>query len=115
MAGSDRTPLAKPLQIFDADLVAGQVQHGVEHGRRMPIGEHKAIAIAPFGVRRVVAHDLMKEEIHRGGIAQWRPRMSALCLFYGVHGEKPQRIDGQLIQFAHNNLILPFENTAVSC
>ena len=64
MAGRDRALLAKLLQIFDADLVAGQVQHGVEHGGRMPVGQHEAIAIGPLGVRRVVAHELMKEEIH---------------------------------------------------
>jgi hypothetical protein len=81
----------------------------------MTIGQYKAVAIAPLGVGRVVAHKLMKEEIHGGGIAQRRPRVPALCLLYGIHGKKPQRIDGQLIQFTHNNLALSFENTSVSC
>jgi hypothetical protein len=39
----------------------------------------------------------------------------ALCLLYCIHGKKPQCIDGQQIQFAHNNLALFFENTSVSC
>jgi hypothetical protein len=73
----------------------------------MSVGQHKAIAIAPLGVGRVVTHKLMKEEIHGGGIAQGRPRVPALCLLYGIHGKKPQRIDGQLIQFTHSNLALP--------
>jgi hypothetical protein len=37
----------------------------------------------------------------------------AVSLLYGVYGKKPQRIDRQLIQFAHNNLTLPIENTSV--
>ena len=101
MTRGDRAILAELLQIFDGDLVAGQVQYRVEHRRRMAVGQHKAIAIAPLGVGRVVAHEFVKEEIHGGGIAQRRPGVPALCLLYGIHGEKPQRIDGQLIQFTH--------------
>jgi hypothetical protein len=71
----------------------------------MTIGQHKAIAIAPLGVGWVVAHKFMKEEIHGRGIAQRRPGVPALRLLYGIHGKKPQRIDGQLIQFTHNNLV----------
>ena len=72
----------------------------------MPVGEHEAIAIAPLGVGRVVAHELMKEQIRHGRIAQRRPRVPAVRLLYGIHGKKPQCIDRQLIQFAHNNLTL---------
>ena len=75
MAGGNRTYWRNCCKILNADLVAGQVQHGVQHGRRVPIGKHEAIAIAPFGIRRVVAHELMKEEIERGGIAQRGARM----------------------------------------
>ena len=66
MAGGNRTVLAKLLQILNADFVACQVQYGVQHGGRVSIGQHEAIAIGPFGIRRVVAHELMKEEIHGG-------------------------------------------------
>jgi hypothetical protein len=81
----------------------------------MPIGKHEAIAVGPLGVRRIMAHELMKEQVRHGRIAQRRSRVPAVSLLYGVYGQKPQRIDRQLIQFAHNNLTLPLENTSVCC
>jgi hypothetical protein len=62
-----------------------------------------------------MAHELMKKQVRHGRIAQRRSRVPAVSLLYGVYGQKPQRIDRQLIQFTHNNLTLPLENTSVCC
>ena len=67
----------------------------------MPIGQNEPIAISPFGIGRVVAHELVKEQVHQGGVAQRRPGVSALCLLDGIHGKKPQCVDRYLFQLAH--------------
>ena len=64
----------------------------------MPVGEHEAIAVCPLRVSRVVAHDLVIEQICDGSAAQRCAGVAAFGLFHGIYGEQPQRVDGKLIE-----------------
>jgi hypothetical protein len=79
----------------------------------MSIGKDEAIAIAPLGVGGIVTHELVKEQVRHRRITQRRSGVPTVRLLHSIYGKKPQCIDRQLIQFAHNNLTLPFENTWV--
>ena len=101
MPGGPRMPLPELLEVRDRDVVAAQVQRAVEQRRRMAVRQHEAVAVGPLGVLRVVAHVLVKQEVRDRRVAQRRARMPAVCLLHRVHCEKSQRIDRQLVQFAH--------------
>src|SRR5271170_2712519 len=111
-----RAILPELFQVGDRDLIAAQVQHAVEHRRGVPIRQHKAVAIGPLRVLWIVTHVLVKEQVDDRRVAQRGARMPAVCLLYGVDCEESQRIDRQLVQFAHksSSFLLLFEEKCVS-
>src|SRR5207302_924703 len=67
MAGRAAPPLTKCLQILQGQVVSGQMQEAVEKHASMPGGEHKAVAVGPFGVARVVLQVPLPQNVsHRG-------------------------------------------------
>ena len=46
--------LAEVLEVVDRQVVAGQVQQGVDQHRAVAVGQHEAVAVGPFGVGWVV-------------------------------------------------------------
>ena len=42
--------LAEVLQVVDGQIVAGQVQEGVDQHRAVAVGEHETVAIGPPGL-----------------------------------------------------------------
>ena len=48
--------LAEALQLVEWEVVAGQVQQGIEQHRGVAGGEHEAVAVWPGRVGGVVAH-----------------------------------------------------------
>ena len=55
VAGRARVQLAKILELFYGQIVAGEVQQRVMQHRAVAIGKDETIAIGPLGVSRVVA------------------------------------------------------------
>jgi len=45
----------------------------------MPIRQYESVPIGPLGVRRIVLHQLVKQQIGHRCAAQRRPRMAALA------------------------------------
>ena len=101
-----RSILPKLFEVRDREVVPGQVQHAIEHRGSMPVREHKAVAIGPLRVLRIVPHVFVKEEINHRRIAQRRTGVPAICLFHRVDGKKPQGVNRQLIEFAHKSSLL---------
>ena len=83
-------------------LVAGQVQHAVQQRRSMPVRKHKAVAVRPVRVRRIVPHVLVEEQVRNRSVAQRRARVAALGLVHGVYSKKTKCINRKLIDIAHN-------------
>ena len=61
----------------------------------MPVRQHKAVAIRPLRVRRIVLHQLVKQQIGNRRAAQRGAGMAAFGLLHRIHGKQPQRIDRQ--------------------
>lgn len=49
--------LAEVFQIFNAQVVAGQVQQAVQQHRRMTVGEDEAVAVVEFGIGGIVIEE----------------------------------------------------------
>ena len=116
-----RSPLAEALQIVERHVVAGEKQRGVEQRRSVAVRQHKAIAIGPLRVRRIVLHQLVKQQVGDGRAAQRRAGMAALGLLHRVDREQPQCVNGKLVEGeypqagSHNELeSIPFDEVLLS-
>ena len=56
-------PLAKSLQFFHREFIAGEVQEAVQQHRGMPGGEHEAVPVLPIGIARIMFEKLGPENI----------------------------------------------------
>jgi hypothetical protein len=80
--------LAELLQVLDRQVVAGQVQQGVDQHRAMAVGQHEAVAIGPLRVARVVAQMFGPQgfgdfrHAHRGA------GMAGIGLLHPIHGKR---------------------------
>ena len=89
--------LAELLQVVDRQIVAGQVQQGVDQHRAVAVGEHEAVAVGPLGVGRVVAQVVVPQHLGDLGHAHGRARVAGVGLLHGVHGQGADRA-GQVVE-----------------
>ena len=85
-----RVPLPERLQIVERHLVAGEKQRGIQQRRRMSVRQHKAVAIGPLEVRRIVLHQLVIQQVGNRRAAQRSAGMAAIGLLNRVHRKQPQ-------------------------
>jgi hypothetical protein len=82
-----RVQLAELLDVVDADVVAGQVQQGVDEHRAVAVGEHEAVAVGPLRVGRVVAQVVVPQHLGDLRHAHGGAGVAGFGLFDRVHGE----------------------------
>src|ERR1700744_6721886 len=97
-----RLILPELLQVFNRDVVPGEMQRSIQQRRSVPIRKHKAVAVRPMRILRIVPHVLVKEQIRNRRIAQWPARRAALGLVYGIDCKKTKCINGKLVNLALN-------------
>ena len=73
-------PLAELAQVLEGEVVAGQVEHGVQQDAGVPVGQHEAVAVGPVGVARVVAHDPRPQHVGQRGQRHGRARVPGVGL-----------------------------------
>ena len=98
VAGGPRAPLAEAFQIVQRHIVAGEKQRPIQQRRGVSIRQHKTVPVGPLGVRRIVLHQLVKQQIGHRRATQRSAGMAAIGLFHLVHGQQPQGVDGELIE-----------------
>ncbi len=91
-------PLAEGLEVVDAQVVAGQVQHGVEQHARVARGEHEAVAVRPRGVGRVVPEVTREERVRDGRGAHGHARMAGVGLLDAVDGQEADGVDAAVLE-----------------
>ena len=79
--------LAEVLQIFKAQLVAREVQQGVEQHGAVAVGQHEAVTVGPVRVGRVVLEVVVPEHFSDVGHAHGGAGVARLGLLNGVHGK----------------------------
>src|SRR5690606_25938137 len=87
VAGGFRMQLAEVFQLGDGQVVAGEVEQGVDQHGAVAVGEHETVPVGPLGVGRIVAQDIVPQ--HFGDIrhAHGGARVAAVGLLDGVHTE----------------------------
>ena len=92
------SPLAELFQLFQGQIVAGQMQQGVEQGRAMPGRQDEPIPVEPVGVARMVLEEPRPEHIGHWRSIQGQTGMPAVRLLDRIHREKAQGVNGSLVQ-----------------
>ena len=84
--------LPEALQFLDRQVVAAQVQQGIQQHRRMPVGQDEPVAVGPPGIARVVAQMTAPQRDGHLGHAHRRAGVAGVGLLNGVHGQGAQRV-----------------------
>ena len=80
-------PLAEAAEVVEGQAVAGEVEHGVEEDRRVPVGQDETVPVGPFGVGRVVAHDAGEQHVGQRGEGHGRAGVAGVGGPGGIHGQ----------------------------
>ena len=99
MTGCLRSPLPKVFDFIQRKIVTRQIEQRVEQHAAMTRGQEKPIAIFPFGIARVVPHELCPKRVsHRRG-PQRQTRMSGLRFLDCINSQRANCVDAKLIEF----------------
>ena len=90
--------LAEPLVGGVDRLHAGEVQQRVEQRRGVADREHEAVAAGPDRVVRVEAQEVLPERVGDGRHRHRRAGMTGVGGLHGVHRERADGGDGELVQ-----------------
>ena len=88
-----RTPLAEVADVVEREVVARQVEQGVQQQRRVAAGEHEPVAIRPVGVSRRVFQVASPEHVPRRGKRHRGAGMPRIGRLDGIHREHANRVD----------------------
>ena len=64
----------------------------------MPGGEHKAVAVGPGRLGRVVLQEARPKDVGHGRRAHGHARMARIGLLHAINGKKANGIDAELIE-----------------
>ena len=93
MPGRARAPLAELLEVVDREVVAAEMQGGIEEHRRMAAREHEAVAVRPVRVRRIVAQMPGEQAIGKRSQPHGRAGMPRLRALDRVDREEADGVD----------------------
>jgi len=79
--------LAKILQLFDGQVIARQVQQGIDQHGAMAIGEHKTISVRPLGVAGIVLEIVIPENLGDVRHAHRRSGVARIGLLDRIHAQ----------------------------
>ena len=98
VARRDAAPLPERLEVLERDVVAGQVEERVEQHAGVPGGQDEPVAIRPVRVRRGVAEEAGPQDVGHRRRAHRCTRVARVGLLDAVDRERPDGVDGQLIE-----------------
>ena len=98
VTGRPAAPLAERAQVVEAEVVARQMEQGVEQHAAVAGREHEAVAVGPRGVGRVEAQVAREQRVGRGRGSHGHAGMAGLGLLHAVDGEKADGVDAALLE-----------------
>ena len=88
VAGGFAVQLAEVFQVFNAQVVAGQVQQAVQQHGRVAVGEDEAVAVVKFGVGGIVMQEFRPQYFCHFRHAHRRAGVAGICFLNGICGEE---------------------------
>jgi hypothetical protein len=93
VAGRLAAPLPELLDLFERQVIAGEVQQTVQQHGPVTGGKNEAVAVKPVGMGRIVFEEACPEDICHGRGAQRQSGVSAVGLLHRVDGQETDGID----------------------
>ena len=90
-------PGPQRLEVVELEAPATEVELDVERQARVPARQDEAVTAGPVGVGRVVPHDLLEQQVRRGGEAHGRARVAVADLLHRVHREHTHGVDSTVV------------------
>ncbi len=87
MAGGLGVQLAEVLQLFHGQVVARQVQQGVDEHGAMAVGQDETVTVEPLGVVGVVLEETVPQHLGDVRHSHGGARMAGLCLLHRIHAQ----------------------------
>ena len=106
VAGGLAPPLAKVLQLLQREIVACQVEQGIEEHRAVAGAEDKAVAVRPGGIGRIIAQMPAPERQRGCGHAHRQAGMARIGGLHSIQRQHPNRIDHIFFQLRVEGLAL---------
>src|SRR6266550_726887 len=91
-------PLAELLDLVEREIVAREIKDAVEQHAGMARRQDKAIAVQPFGIRGIVSQMALPQHVRERRQRHCRAGMPRIGLLYGVHRERTDGVDAELIE-----------------
>ena len=91
VAGRLAVQLTEILQVVDRQVVAGQVQQGIDQHRAVTIGQHEAVTVGPLGVGGVVLEVVAPQHFGDLGHAHGGAGVAGLGFLDRIHGQRANR------------------------
>ena len=102
MARSFAVQLAEIFELSHGQLVAAQVQQGINQHRAVTVGQDKTVAVGPVWVQGVVLQVLAPQSDGHIGHAHGGPGVAGVRLLYCVHRKRAYRAC-HLLGVGHGN------------
>jgi hypothetical protein len=93
-------PLPELPDVVERQIVAAEVEAGVEQHRRMAARQDEPIAILPMRIGGIVPHDAQIQHLPQGRERHGRARMPGVRFLDRVHGERTNGIDAEKFEVA---------------
>ena len=104
MARGFAAELAEAFDLLERQVVAAQIERGVQQHRAVSGRQHEAIAPVPVRILRVVPHEAREQEIRHRRHPHRHPRMARVGLLHRVDRDYANRIDAKLIEVGLRSL-----------
>jgi hypothetical protein len=91
-------PLAELLDVFQREIVAGEIQRAVQQHRGVARREHEAVAVHPEGVGRIVTQVTGEQQVGQRRQRHGGAGMSRLRLLHRIHREGADGIYAELVE-----------------
>ncbi len=90
--------LAQPLVLRVHRLHAGQVQQRVDQHGGVAARQHEPVAVGPDRVVGIEAQEALPQAVGHGRQCHGGARMTGVGRLHGIHGQGPDRVDGELVE-----------------
>ena len=109
-------PLAEIADFLQGKVVATEMEHTVQEHRSVAGRQDETIAVEPHRIARIVPH-FPAEYVCDGGQGHRRAGVTRVGLLYGIDGEGPDRLDGELFDghFLEGNHVMNLLGPGLGC
>ncbi|SBL84089.1 Uncharacterised protein [Klebsiella oxytoca] len=84
--------LTEVLQLFDWQIVAGEVQQAVDQHRAVTVGQHEAVAIGPGRVLRIMVQEITPQDFGNVSHTHRGTRVAGFGFLYCVHAQRTNSV-----------------------